>query len=115
MIPSRAFRRSVQAGSFVPFENWHIEPVRSNTSMMSSGLTEHGEQAVARAFTFRESMPTIFAKTVLTLDVVSTLMALTSPFAGVQPVTMAVTHFVWTSTVALSFDRKVFRFAGSGP
>ena len=70
----------------VPLESWHIEPVRSNTSMMSSGFTEHGEHAVARAFTVNESTPTIFAKTVLTFEVESTLIAFTSPFARVQPV-----------------------------
>ena len=47
---------------------WHMEPVRSSTSMMSSGFTEHGEQAVAVAFTVNESTPMTFANTVFTTE-----------------------------------------------
>ena len=44
--------------------------------MMSRGFDEHGEQAVAVAFTLKESTPMIRAKKVLTLDVALTLTAL---------------------------------------
>ena len=68
LIPSRALLRSVQAGSFPPPENWHMEPVRSSTIMMSSGFTEHGEQAVAVAWTVNELTPSSLAKIVFTSD-----------------------------------------------
>ena len=70
--PFFALFRSVHAGSLVPFENWHIDPVRSRTSMMSSGFDEHGEQAVALALIVNWLMPRTFAKIVGTIVVCST-------------------------------------------
>ena len=75
-MPSFAFFRSVQFGSFDPLLYWHMEPVRSRTSMMSSGLAEHGEQAVAVARTVSLSIPRMRAKTVGTSDVARTRSAL---------------------------------------
>ena len=114
LIPSRALFRSVHAGSFEPFENWHMEPVRSSTSMMSRGLTEQGEQAVAVALTVNELTPITFANTVLTTEVDLTLIELTWPFDGVQPVTIACTHFVWTVIAALSFELNAFSSRARG-
>ena len=75
-MPSFAFLRSVQLGSVVPPPVWHIEPVRSRTSMTSSGLAVHGEQAVAVAFTLRLLIPRIRAKSRLTSEVAWTFTAL---------------------------------------
>ena len=83
--------------------------------MMSSGLTEQGEQAVALACTVNELTPITLANTVLTTDVELTLIELTSPFVGVQPVTIACTHLVLTTIFALSFELNAFFFPGSGP
>ena len=44
--PCFALFRSVQLGSLAPLDVWHIEPVRSSTSMMSSGRIAQGAQAV---------------------------------------------------------------------
>ena len=76
LMPSFAFLRSVQFGSFDPLLNWHMEPVRSRTSMMSSGLAVHGEHAVAVARTVSLSIPRMRAKTVGTSEVARTLSAL---------------------------------------
>ncbi len=47
------FFASVRSGQLPPGpDGVHIEPVRSRTIMMSSGLTTHGEHAVAFADTF---------------------------------------------------------------
>ena len=101
---------SVQVGaSLDPSDFWHIEPVRSSTSMMSRGLTEHGEHAVAVALTVKESTPISLAKIVCTTDVDLTLMEFTWPFARVQPVTIAVTHFVCTVMAALSLAGGALR------
>ena len=69
LIPFFALFRSVQARSFDPSLNWHMEPVRSRTSMMSSGLAVHGEQAVAVALTVSFLIPRMRAKTVGTSEV----------------------------------------------
>ena len=63
--------------------------------MMSSGLTEHGEQAVAVAWTVNELTPSSLAKIVFTSDFDLTVIVFTCPFVDVQPVTIAVTHLVW--------------------
>src|SRR4051794_6003626 len=76
-MPSRALFRSVQAGSGRPEWSQHIDPVRSSTSMMSSGRVEHGEQAVALAETLIESIPTTRAKNVFTWASCRTVTALT--------------------------------------
>jgi hypothetical protein len=47
--------------------------------MMSSGLEEHGEHAVARAATVSESTPISFPKNVGTLDLAVTVSAFTVP------------------------------------
>src|SRR6185295_9500774 len=67
-IPARALFKSVQLGSFWPGPNWHIEPVRSSTTMMSSGFTEHGAHAVAVALTVSSVIPMIRPNHVGTLD-----------------------------------------------
>src|SRR3954447_8577160 len=76
-MPSRAFLRSVHAGSGLPEWSQHIEPVRSSTSMMSSGRVSQGEHAVARAVTLIESTPTTRAKNVETSACSDTVTALT--------------------------------------
>ncbi len=100
--PFCALFRSVHAGSFVPFENWHIDPVRSRTSMMSSGFDEHGEQAVAFALIVKWSIPSTLAKMVGTTVVCSTCTA----FTGLQGANER--HFVITivetdGSLSLSF------------
>src|SRR6185312_12708912 len=57
LMPAWAFFRSVQFVSVPPELFWHIEPVRSRTSMMSSGLMPHGEHAVAFTFTSTVLIP----------------------------------------------------------
>ncbi len=80
---------------------------------MSSGLTEHGEQAVAVAFTVNESTPITFANTVCTTDVDLTLIELTCPFVGVQPVTIACDALgLRTVIAALSFELGALRLPG---
>src|ERR1035437_8713031 len=59
----------------------HIEPVRSTTTMMSSGLTPQYEQAVALALTLNELIPSTRAKNVGTFADSSA----TTAFAGSQP------------------------------
>ena len=76
LIPSFAFLRSVQLGSEVPPPVWHMEPVRSSTSMMSSGFAVHGEQAVAVAFTFSFLIPRMRAKSRSTSEDACTRTAL---------------------------------------
>ena len=103
--PALAFWRSVQAGSLVPFENWHIEPVRSRTSMMSSGFDEQGMQAVAFALIVKWSIPSTLAKIVGTIVVCST----TTAFTGLQGAIER--HFVVTvvetdGSLLLSFFAK---------
>ena len=78
--PLRALFRSVQAGSFWPLEVWHIDPVRSRTSMMSSGFDEQGEQAVAVALIVNWLMPSTLAKIVGTTVVCLT----TTVFTGLH-------------------------------
>src|SRR5262245_32903115 len=88
-MPWRAFLRSVQLGSFWPGPNWHIEPVRSSTTMMSSGLMLHGAHAVACAWTVRWLIPTIRPNHVGTFDVAFTLIPFTPPSRRLQPGTPA--------------------------
>src|SRR5262245_13239965 len=90
----------------------HIEPVRSSTTMMSSGFAEHGEHAVAFASTSIESMPITRAKNVRTLDVALTWTALYVPNWLEQP-GADLTHFISTDVCALSID--VGGFFASGP
>ena len=80
-IPALALFRSVHAGSVLPLLSWHIEPVRSSTSMMSTGFDPHGEHAAAWTCTWNEFTPTIFEKNVGTTAVSSTDTMLT----GLQP------------------------------
>ena len=75
VIPLRAFCMSVQVGSALPAESVHIEPVRSRTSMMSSGFSPHGEQAVAEACTVIVGTPSSFAKVVVMTPVSLTTTA----------------------------------------
>ena len=60
----------------MPAESVHIEPVRSSTSITSSGFSPHGEQAVAEACTVKLGTPSTFAKVVLTTPVSLTTTAL---------------------------------------
>src|SRR6476660_7750875 len=57
IMPERAFAMSEHPGSLLPFESWHIDPVRSNTNITSSGTALHGEQAVACTLTWIDLMP----------------------------------------------------------
>ena len=100
MIPVFALFRSKQLGSFAPELFWHIEPVRSSTSMMSSGLTPHGEHAVERTWTLSVLMPKKRTKNVLTWPVSWTLTA----FTGLQPGTDARHRVETTSSTLLIFD-----------
>src|SRR5262245_46404137 len=104
----RALFSSVQVGSFCPLEVWHIEPVRSRTSMMSSGLEEHGEQAVALALIVKWSIPSTLAKIVGTTVVCSTWTA----FTGLQGANER--HLVVT-VVATDGSLSVSFFAPSRP
>ena len=88
---------SVQAGSGWPAEFVHIEPVRSSTSITSSGFSPHGEQAVAEACTVIVGTPRSFAKVVLITPVSLT----TTAFDGAQPGTEAM-HLVVTVIDELS-------------
>jgi hypothetical protein len=63
-IPARAFSRSVQAGSLLPSDLRHIDPVRSSTIMMSRGRTPQGEQAVDVTLMLNALMPSTPAKNV---------------------------------------------------
>ncbi len=90
-MPSFALFRSVQLGSLVPSENWHIEPVRSSTIMMSSGTASHGEHADAVALTWIDLMPISPRNVVGT----SALCVTETVFAGRQPGKFA-THVVET-------------------
>ncbi len=96
-MPLRAFSMSVHAGSWFPFESVHIEPVRSSTSITSSGFWPHGEQAVADACTVKLGTPSSFANVVETVPVSFT----TTAFAGAQPGADAM-HRVETVIVTLS-------------
>ena len=58
MMPVRAF------ASLFGVPPSDIDPVRSSTTMMSSGFAPHGWQAVALAPTFIEVMPKTRAKAV---------------------------------------------------
>ncbi len=89
LMPLRALLRSVQFGSFWPGPNWHMEPVRSSTIMRSSGLTLHGEHAVAVAFTVSSVIPMILPNQVGTFDWDVTTMPLTPPSRRLQPGTPA--------------------------
>ena len=60
--PSLAFARSAPC----------IDPVRSRTIITSNFFELHGEHAVARARTVKESFPMTFAKIVGTTEVVVT-------------------------------------------
>jgi hypothetical protein len=90
-MPSFALFRSVQAGSLRPWPSWHIEPVRSSTIMMSSGLTPHGEHAVAFAVIRNESIPKRPAKNVFVGAFSITTTALTGSQPGIE-----LMHFVST-------------------
>src|ERR1039457_2120184 len=88
-IPPRSLFKSVHAGSGLPFESVHIEPVRSRTSITSSGFSPHGEHAVAVAWTVRFETPNRPPNTIGTSAVART----TTAFAGEHPGTDA-RHFV---------------------
>ncbi len=107
LIPSFAFLRSVQAGSDVPPPVWHMEPVRSRTSMMSRGFDEHGEHAVALAFTLSFEMPRMRAKSIPTSVDAFTFTALYAFVVGEQPGadwTQRMVMVVWTfDPVVISF------------
>ena len=114
LMPSFAFPRSVQAGSAVPPPVWHIEPVRSSTSMMSSGLALHGEHAVALARTLSLSIPRIFPKTVATFEVALTFKALYELSVVEQPGAETTQRMV-TVVVTSEPTSTSFRAPADGP
>src|SRR5262249_47155679 len=79
--------------------------------MTSSGFAEHGEHAVAVAFTDSESIPSTFAKIVFTSQVETTWTALYVLNVLEQPGADA-THFIVTVVVALSVEFGGFRSEG---
>ncbi len=81
LIPAFALFRSVHAGSLAPELSWHIEPVRSSTSITSTGREPHGEHAVALTLILNELNPRTFEKNVGTVAVSLTETELT----GLQP------------------------------
>src|SRR6476469_10254100 len=93
IMPERAFAMSEHPGSLLPFEYWHIDPVRSNTNITSRGTALHGEQAVACTLTGILLTPRIRRKVVGTLAVSST----TTVFAPAQ-FGRDFEHLVWTFT-----------------
>ena len=96
IMPERAFAMSEQPGSLLPFESWHIDPVRSNTNITSSGTALHGEQAVACTLTGIDLMPISCRNVVGTAAVSST----TTVFAPRQ-VGSVFEHTVCTLTATL--------------
>ena len=99
-MPAFALFRSVQLGSSAPELFWHIEPVRSSTSITSTGLVPHGEHAVALTCTLKELNPKTFAKKVGTSAVSLTATVLT----GLQPgivLTQLVVMFSVTGTFVI--------------
>ena len=89
----------------------HIEPVRSRTSMMSSGVTVHGEHAVAFADTERLLMPMIFPNHVGTLDDELTTTPFTPPSRLLHPGT-PVMQTAWAVVAALLTVLTAFLFPG---
>ena len=103
--PSLALLRSVHVPSGVA--GWHIEPVRSIAITRSTGLDEHGLQALACADTSKWSMPNRPANQafVLALPVTTIAFGLTE---GLQPAatTEVFVHF------AVYSKSKLARFGG---
>src|SRR5581483_5054357 len=95
-IPSLALFRSVQAGSDAPLGVWHIDPVRSSTSITSSGPVPHGEHAFAVALRSILSIPNRLRKVVSIWPDSETLTEL----AGEQLGKLG-SHAAWASTLVL--------------
>ena len=85
-----------------------IDPVRSSTTMMSSGTPPHGEQAVACTVSGIESTPISFRKKVGTLPVSVTCTV----FAGSQNLGL-VAQFVTTSVFTFETPGTAFFAPGS--
>jgi hypothetical protein len=103
-MPSWAFLRSVQLGSSRPQWSWHIEPVRSRTSMRSSGFTPQGEHAVDFTLRLNLSIPRTPAKSVS----ICARSVTTTAFTGSHP-GICVRHRVLTSTcTSRTFSRAFF-------
>src|SRR5947209_7684026 len=84
-----------------PRLSWHIDPVRSSTSMMSTCLAPHGEHAAAWTFRLNELTPMIFAKYVGTLAASSTDTIFTGEQPGIVALQLVATVSVTATSVIL--------------